>query len=155
MLSDGAAVLVRAQGVRGDGFGRWQQRTARCELTLADDSQTSCTTLQLDQPIEGLLRLSLLGPGPERGEQVQWSFVGQLLPDSQPMACRVGHCVLEGPLRISLNSVSQTSFDGRGVAQGLPRAWPAEGRCGLEAGQVLCEARALSGETWRVRASLP
>jgi hypothetical protein len=107
----------------------------------------------LDQRTEGVMRLLLLASASPPVAYNQLAFVGQLQPGSAPMVCRQGVCRLSRPIMFSLSSVSQAEFDGRGLARGLPSAWPVNGECQLRPERIRCEARALSGERWTAETS--
>jgi hypothetical protein len=85
----------------------------------------------------------------------QLTFVGELKPGSPAMRCSQARCMPQGGMQAQLSSVSETRFDGRGLAQGLPSAWPVNGTCLVEERQVRCQAKALSGEAWTAVATTP
>ena len=107
----------------------------------------------VDQRSAGVMRVSWPGRGGP-GQASVLTFVGTMAAGSEPMACRQAICSLSKPIELTLSSVSQSLFDGRGVASGLPSAWPVNGSCRLDTRRIRCEARALSGETWTASASL-
>jgi hypothetical protein len=137
---------------RGEGFGVWETRTLGCRRNLAGSAATPCVAVLLEQRLEGLLNVAFMARAPEPGAINQLMFVGQLQPGSAAMACRLGRCEPKGALKLALSSVSETRFDGRGLAQGLPKTWLVQGTCSLEARSLICQARALSGEQWRASA---
>jgi hypothetical protein len=110
--------------------------------------------VQLDQRNPLVLRLSLLAPGPLRGGLQQLTLAGQLQPGSQPMPCRQGVCELKAPLQLQLASVSETQFDGRGLAQGVPRITAVQGQCRIDPNAIRCEARSELASGWTVSLSL-
>lgn len=130
-------------------FGRWQERPSRCSIELAGEPPLLCRAVQLDQRTASVLRLSLLAAAPQRQEQ-QLTLVGELLPESEPMACRDGRCQLRQPLQLQLRTISLTHFDGRGLAQGLPRTWVGQGSCRLAVDAISCEARDNADQQWTV-----
>jgi hypothetical protein len=134
---------------RGEGFGVWETRTLGCRRNLAGSPVIPCFGVLLEQRLEGLLNVAFMARAPEPGASNQLMFVGQLQPGSAAMACRLGRCEPKGPFTLALSSVSETRFDGRGLAQGLPKTWLVQGTCSLEARNLICQARALSGEQWR------
>jgi hypothetical protein len=107
----------------------------------------------VDQRSAGVLRVSWPGRGGS-GQASVLTFVGLLSGVSEPMACRQAICGLSKPIELTLSTVSLSLFDARGVANGLPSAWPVNGSCRLEASRIRCEARALSGERWTASAAL-
>ncbi|MCP9830628.1 hypothetical protein KBZ14_00455 [Synechococcus sp. HJ21-Hayes] len=139
-----------------EGFGRWELRSDHCKRNLAESLATSpCQVVQLDQRQEGLLNVTFLARGAEKGAINQLTFVGELKPGSLAMRCAQARCTPQGSMQAQLSSVSETRFDGRGIAQGLPSAWPVNGTCLVEDRQVRCEAKALSGEAWTAEATTP
>lgn len=143
----------RAQGF-GDSFGRWQQQPRSCQLGFPLGGKANCRSVQLDQRNPLVLRLSLLAPGPLRGGLQQLTLAGQLQEGSEPMPCRQGVCELRAPLRLQLASVSETQFDGRGLAQGVPQITPVQGQCRIDASTIRCEARSERASRWTVNLSL-
>ena len=148
-----AAFSADPAGPRPEAFGRWQPRLQRCERNLAGTASGECDALLVDQRSAGVMRVSWPGRGGP-GQASVLTFVGTLAGGSEPMACRQAICSLRKPIELTLSSVSQSLFDGRGVASGLPSAWPVNGSCRLDTRHIRCEARALSGETWTASADL-
>ncbi len=135
------------------GFGRWQSSTRSCSRNLAGAPQGNCQLVQLDQQLEGLLTVRFIAPGAQKDSLNQLIVVGLLQPSSQPLACRQGRCQPSGSLSTLVRTVSERSFDGRGLAQGLPKAWLASGSCRFEPSSVRCEASSPSGDHWQATAS--
>lgn len=135
-----------------EAFGRWQPRLASCAITLAGRAG-DCGAVLVDQRSAGVLRVSWPGRG-EGGLASVVTFVGTLAGPSEAMACRQAICSFRQPIELTLSTVSQSLFDGRGVASALPSAWPVNGSCRLEARRIRCEARAFSGETWTADAGV-
>jgi hypothetical protein len=138
---------------RSEAFGRWQPRLQSCARSLAGAAADGCDTVLVDQRSAGVIRVSWPGRGGP-GASSLLTFVGTLDSGSEPMACRQAICSLSRPIALTLSSVSQSLFDGRGLASSLPSAWPVNGSCRLETSRIHCEARALSGETWSASAAL-
>jgi hypothetical protein len=138
---------------RPEAFGRWQPSPQSCSRSLAGAVADACDTVLVDQRSAGVIRVSWPGRGGP-GASSLLTFVGTLAGASEPMACRQAICSLSRPIELSLSIVSQSLFDGRGLASSLPSAWPVNGSCHLEPNRIHCEARALSGETWSASAAL-
>jgi len=138
---------------RSEELGRWGDRPAHCLRSWAGAPPGRCSAVVLDQRTAGVMRLLLVAPATAPVAYTQLGFVGQLQPGSEPMACRQGVCRLSKPLALTLSSVSQAEFDGRGLARGLPSAWPVNGQCLVRPERIRCEARALSGELWSAEAA--
>ena len=135
------------------GYGHWQSGTRSCKRNLASAPQGPCQLVQLDQQVEGLLTVRFIAPGAQKDSLNQLIVVGLLQPNSQPLLCQQGRCQPAGPLTTAVSTVSERSFDGRGLAQGLPKAWLANGNCRFDPGSVRCEATAPGGERWQADAS--
>ncbi|MGB7564171.1 MAG: hypothetical protein WBM08_05400 [Prochlorococcaceae cyanobacterium] len=140
-------------GDEADSFGRWQWDVGKCERNLEGQEPARCARVQVDQAVEGLLTIRFIASGPQRDGSNLLVFVGALSEGQRPMRCRLGKCAPVAPVRAEVSSVSESSFDGRGLAEGLPKAWPADGSCRVEPSGVSCEAKALSGERWTAQAS--
>jgi hypothetical protein len=153
------ALLLPPQALGRAGqedFGRWELRSDHCKRSLAESLAISpCQVVQLVQRQEGLLNVNFIARGAEKGSINQLTFVGELKPGSPAMRCSQARCMPQGTMQAQLSSVSETRFDGRGIAQGLPSAWPVNGTCLVEARQVRCQAKALSGEAWMAEATTP
>lgn len=145
---------ARAQGL-SEGFGQWQSRSGDCRRNLAGAASAACMAVQLNQRMAGLLNVSFLARGEQKSAVSQLTFVGELKPGSSAMACRNGRCSPTGLMQLALSSVSETSFDARGLAEGLPKAWPVNGTCVVAAQRLSCQAKALSGEQWSAEATTP
>jgi hypothetical protein len=133
-------------------IGRLLSVTQSCSRNLAEAEQTPCTTIQFEQQ-DGLLNIRFISPGQRSGESDQLTFVGIPEPGSAPMACQQSRCQFQGAISTAIASVSERSFDSRGLVKSLPKAWPANGTCRIEPGQVRCEAKALSRERWSATAT--
>ena len=148
-----AAVPNRGPAGRDGGFGSWQSGTRSCSRNLAGAAQSTCQLVQLDQQVEGLLTVRFIAPGAQKDSVNQLVVVGLLQPQSQPLLCQQGHCQPAGPLSTVVSTVSERSFDGRGLAQGLPKVWLASGSCRFEGRSVRCEAAAADGQRWQANAN--
>ena len=147
------AVPNRGPVGRDGGFGCWPSGTRSCSRNLAGFPQSNCQQVQLDQQMEGLLTVRFIAPGAQKDSLNQLIVVGLLQPNSQPLLCHQGRCQPAGPLTTVVSTVSERSFDGRGLAQGLPKTWLANGSCRFEASHVRCEAAAPDGQRWQANAN--
>ncbi len=136
----------------GDDFGRLRKAPGTCRANLAEAPAAVCTSIQLEQRARGSLSIRFFLP--EAGAvSHQLTFAGVLTPGSQPLQCRQGRCRLQGPIETEIGSISESGFDGRGLATSLPKAWPVRGRCKVEQLQLSCEGTSFSGERWQAQAS--
>nr|WP_259736972.1 hypothetical protein [Synechococcus sp. CS-1329] len=145
---------LRAQEKPSSDFGRVQRSTRSCERNLAEASPGPCSELRFEQNQQGLLTIRFVGPGSGEITTNLVTFVGVVKGGAAGMRCSEGRCRLEGPLSTEISSVSELSYDQRGLPTSLPNAWPADGTCRVEKNDVRCEARALTGERWAASAEL-
>jgi hypothetical protein len=160
LLSAGAATTLP-----GENVGRWQQGLRRCRIQItaatpdpainASGPSHSCSSLRLDQLLEGLLTVrlvSIAGSGSRPSQQLV--FAGVLAEGSRAMRCRDGRCQPRLPLRMQVSAVAQNGFDPRGLALGLPASHLARGECLLERRRLRCTATGSGGLTWTAAAEL-
>lgn len=143
-------------GGRIEPFGRWQPKLSSCEIRVGPEGVHAdpCLAVLVDQRSSGVFRVSWFDGGSTQRLSRVLTFVGTLAPGGEPMACQQATCRLVQSFALTLSSVSQSAFDRRGVAGGLPNAWSATGRCLLERERIRCEAKASSGEVWTALAQL-
>jgi len=146
-LAIAAASSALPQAPPIDPTGRLLSAARTCSSNLAAAPQVACSAVQFEQQL-GQLTIRFISQGLQADESNQLVFVGVLAPGNPPMVCQQGRCQLQGAISTTVASVSERSFDGRGLAKTLPRAWPANGLCRVEQRQVRCEAKALSHERW-------
>jgi len=142
-----------------DVFGRWRTRPNSCVVEHGAAPKLRCQDVQLDQRSPQVVRLSVQAETKEPGVLLRLTLVGALTEGSKPMVCRNGSCSLKRDLSFSLVSFSLARFDGRGLVQGLPRTWSAQGSCQIDPSELRCEALnvalAAAGEPpWRISAQL-
>lgn len=152
----------------GENVGRWQQGLRSCRIVIAAapmaadgaaasaaSSSHGCSTLRLDQLLEGLLTVRLVSSttGGSRPSQ-QLVFAGVLSEGSRPMRCSEGRCRPRWPLRLLVSAVAQNGFDPRGLALGLPASHLARGECLLERRRLRCSASDSGGLAWSASAEL-
>jgi hypothetical protein len=162
LFSAGAAPTAADENV-----GRWQQGLRRCRIqitTAAEAAATnpsgtshSCSSLRLDQLLEGLLTVRLVsvaGAGSRPTQQLV--FAGVLAEGSRAMRCSDGRCKPRLPLRMQVSAVAQNGFDPRGLALGLPASHLARGECLLERRRLRCNATrsGSAGLAWTADAEL-
>lgn len=144
-------------GGRIEPFGRWQPKLSSCQSRVGPEAvhADSCLAVLVDQRSSGVIRVSWLDGGSTQRLSRVLTFVGTMAPGGEPMACQQATCRLLKSFVLTLSSVSQSAFDRRGVAGGLPSAWSATGQCQVERERIRCEAKASSGEVWTALAQLP
>jgi hypothetical protein len=142
---------------RAADFGRWATSTSRCEWQRGRSTlRHECHGLRFEQHRAGQLNVRFLADGlgaPAALEQLVFS--GVLEPGQEGMRCGGdGRCQPSWPTRMTVATVADARFDGRGLAIGLPRTQLARGQCQLERTGVRCQARGRGGETWMAEAGL-
>jgi hypothetical protein len=160
LFSAGTATTAAEENV-----GRWQQGLRRCRIQItaavpdtainASGSNHSCSSLRLDQLLEGLLTVRLVsvaGAGSRPTQQLV--FAGVLADGSRAMRCSDGRCTPRLPLRMQVSAVAQNGFDPRGLALGLPASHLARGECLLERRRLRCNATGSGGLAWTAAAEL-
>ncbi len=146
-------------------MGRWQHGLRRCRITISSAPATAeapasgtshgCSTLRLDQLLEGLLSVRLVtAAAAGRQSSQQLVFAGVLAGGSAPMRCGDGRCRPRWPLRLQVSAVAQSGYDPRGLALGLPASHLARGECQLERRRLRCSATGSGGLTWSASADL-
>jgi len=132
-----------------EGIGRWDVRPVECRSQLDGQPSAPCQRLVIDQRIDGLLSIRFLARGDQADAASQIIFAGN---SDGTLACARGRCRPSGPLTVELSSLSETEFDGNGVARELPRAWPVVGECRLDRSSLSCQAKAPEGQQWQAEA---
>ena len=119
----------------------------------ADSAKGSrgCQSLRLDQLMEGLLSIQIIGQGRgSRFSSEQLVFVGLLEPGSASLQCQEGRCSPQWPLVVKVSTVASRSYDEQGLITRLPSSRLARGECRLDRHHFLCEAHDGDGGLWRV-----
>ena len=109
--------------------------------------------LMVAQP---LLGIRFIGRGTERGSSRSLTFVTMTNGKDSPLSCHFGRCRLSGTSwEGKVSSVSEAGYDPDGIAEGVPKAWPArKGHCTLESQQVRCSVVVVTGEQIDAQAEL-
>ena len=136
-------------------IGRLQRTTAACNTTATEGSEHRCDRIQLDRKTDSVLRVRFIGPDSRKGITRMLTFVATDAGEDLPITCRNGLCQLrptdwEGPVM----SAAEAFSNGLGIAEGLPRAWPAKGVCKINPAGVECDAQLSNGLTLRAEAKL-
>ena len=101
----------------------------------------------MDRKTATLTGVRFIGRGVVHGSSRHLTFVANAPDESIPLSCISGSCTLNKKRwTATVSSVAESKFDGRGVAEGLPQAWPVKGDCELSLKKLRCRARAMSGE---------
>lgn len=136
-------------------IGRLQRTTAACNTTATEGAEHRCDRIQLDRKTDSVLRVRFIGPDSRKGITRMLTFVTTDGGKELPITCRNGLCQLsttawEGPVMGAAEAFS----NGLGIAEGLPRAWPAKGVCKINPAGVECHAQLSNGLTLRAEAKL-
>ena len=140
-------------------FGRWQHTPLRCDVMPLGLPPWRCHGLQIDQRDPSVVRLGLQADLKDAPGLMALTLVGALAASSKPMACSNGRCQLQHPLQLRVISLALSRFDARGLAQGLPRAWPVIGTCRIDPAVLICDVQmqqngAMLPERWQINAEL-
>ena len=155
----GTGVLLTHAGIAASNptptIGRLQRTTAACNTTATEGSEHRCDRIQLDRKTDSVLRVRFIGPDSRKGITRMLTFVATDAGKDLPITCRNGLCQLrptdwEGPVM----SAAEAFSNGLGIAEGLPRAWPAKGVCKINPAGVECDAQLSNGLTLRAEAKL-
>ena len=138
-------------------IGRYETSAKQCEYRLKDGSKKPCKVVQIDPKTSSLAGIRFIGRGETHGSGYQLTFVANSPTQPIPLRCIAGECELNGDEKTwtaTVSSVAESMFDGRGLAQGLPRAWPVKGECKLKNNQLRCIAKAMTGKVFTGEAQL-
>ena len=151
------ACLVHLQPGHTEPFvGRFETTGQGCRYTLSEGESGDCRVVQMDGRSATILGIRFIGRGPVRGASRSLTFVATTNGQSSPLSCHLGRCRLSAASWSgSVSSVSEAAYDADGIAEGVPKAWPAkQGSCKLEAQQIRCTADVVSGEQLDAQAKL-
>ncbi|WP_036911219.1 MULTISPECIES: hypothetical protein [unclassified Prochlorococcus] len=128
-------------------IGRFETITSKCKYRLGSGSLQTCHVVQMDRKTATVTGVRFIGRGVVHGSSRHLTFVANAPDQTIPLRCISGSCTLKGKRwTATVSSVAESKFDGRGVAEGLPQAWPVNGVCELSLKKLRCKARAMSGE---------
>ena len=137
------------------GVGRFKTLSSSCHYTLLGGHQGPCGLVELTRRGPSVISLRFTGSGPEDDIHHELTFVVIAEARSIPLHCEGGRCRLKAAnWNGNVSSASEGITDPIGLAIGVPKAWPAHGRCDLREGRLQCEARLLDGATLRAVAEL-
>ena len=155
----GTGVLLTHAGIAASNptptIGRLQRATAACNSMAVEGTEHRCDQIQLDRKTDTVLRVRFIGPDSKKGITRMLTFVATDSGQELPITCRNGLCQLstmpwEGPVVGAAEAFS----NGLGIAEGLPRAWPAKGVCKINRARVQCQAQLSNGLSLRAEAKL-
>ena len=136
--------------------GRFETTSNDCRYTLSEGDSGGCRVVQIDGRSATVLGVRFIGRGPVRGSSRSLTFVTTTNGQNSPLSCHLGRCRLSGTTWSgTVSSVAEAAFDADGIAEGVPKAWPAkEGHCKLEARQIRCKVDVVTGEQLDAQAKL-
>lgn len=155
----GTGVLLTHAGIAASNpsptIGRLQRTTAECNSMAVAGTEHRCDRIQLDRKTDTVLRVRFIGPDSRKGITRMLTFVATDSGQELPITCMNGLCQLsaipwEGPVMGAAEALS----NGLGIAEGLPRAWPAKGTCKINRARVQCQAQLSNGLSLRAEAKL-
>jgi hypothetical protein len=121
--------------------------TNHCSFSASSNQKLSCFRIELTRKTDNVLRLRFIGEGDHQGQGRSLTFVA-INPDLPlPLSCDQGQCALTAARwQGAVVGVAEAFTTSLGIAEGLPKAWPARGNCKLEQRQFTCTAEVSSGE---------
>ena len=128
-------------------IGRLEVNTNHCSFSASSNQKLSCFRIELTRKTDNVLRLRFIGEGDHQGQGRSLTFVA-INPDLPlPLSCDQGQCALTAARwQGAVVGVAEAFTTSLGIAEGLPKAWPARGNCKLEQRQFTCTAEVSSGE---------
>lgn len=136
-------------------IGRMEVNTHQCSFIARTDERQPCYRIELARKTEGVLRLRFIGQGEQKGHGRILTFVAINADQPLPVSCHQGQCELnETRWQGSVIGVAEAMTTGLGIADGLPKAWPAQGSCRLEQRRLACSAQLNTGVALSARARL-
>lgn len=149
--------LVHLQPMHAEPFvGRFEAAGRDCRYTLSEGEPEDCRVVQIDGRSPTVLGIRFIGRGPVRGSSRSLTFVATTTGQDSPLRCHLGRCRLSDKAWSgTVSSVSEAAYDADGIAEGVPKAWPAKrGHCKLDAQQMHCTVDVVSGEQLDAQARL-
>jgi hypothetical protein len=135
LIAPGAAAAQPLSAV-----GRFKTFSSTCRYTLSEGHEGPC----------GLVELTRRGPS---NHQLTFVVIGPA--KTIPLHCEGGRCQLSASeWRGEVSSASEGRVDPIGLAMGVPQAWPVQGSCQIQRGQLQCEAQLQDGAMLRAVAAL-
>lgn len=150
LIAPGAAAAQPLSAV-----GRFKTFSSTCRYTLSEGHEGPCGLVELTRRGPSVLSLRFTGSGPDDSANHQLTFVVIGPAKTIPLHCEGGRCQLSASeWRGEVSSASEGRVDPIGLAMGVPQAWPVQGSCQIQRGQLQCEAKLQDGAMLRAVAAL-
>ena len=136
--------------------GRFEATSSGCRYSLSEGESGGCRIVQIDGRSATVLGIRFIGRGTVRGSSRSLTFVTTANGQDSPLSCHFGRCSLSDTSWIGIvSSVSEAGYDADGIAEGVPKAWPAkQGQCKLETQKIRCSVVVVTGEQLDAQAKL-
>lgn len=128
-------------------IGRLTVNTKHCRFVAPSNQRLSCYRIELARKTDNVLRLRFIGQGEQPGRGRSLTFVAINPEQPVPLSCKQGQCELTSKhWQGAVVGVAEAITTSLGLAEGLPKAWPAQGSCKLNKRQFTCTADLSTGE---------
>lgn len=136
-------------------IGRLEVSTTHCSFAAPSAQDLSCHRIELARKTDNVLRLRFTGESKQPGRGRSLTFVA-INPDQiPPLSCDRGQCTLTtSRWQGAVVGVAEALTTNLGIAEGLPKAWPAQGSCKLVVRQLSCRAKVSTGEVFSAEGHL-
>jgi len=136
-------------------IGRLEVSTNHCSFDAPSAQDLSCHRIELARKTDNVLRLRFTGESEQQGQDRSLSFVAINPDQTLPLSCDRGRCRLTATRwQGAVVGVAEALTSTLGIAEGLPKAWPAQGSCQLERRRFSCTAKVSTGEVFSAEGRL-
>lgn len=136
-------------------IGRLEVSTNHCSFGAPSAQDLSCHRIELARKTDNVLRLRFTGESEQPGRGRSLTFVAINPDHTLPLSCDRGQCTLTASRwQGAVVGVAEALTTNLGIAEGLPKAWPAQGSCKLEERQFSCTAKVSTGEVFSAEGRL-
>ncbi len=128
-------------------IGRMEVNTKHCDFIAPSDERLPCYRIEVARKTDSVLRVRFIGHGKQKGSGRSLTFVA-INPDQPvPLSCHQGQCeLMSARWQGTVVSVAEAFTTILGIAEGIPKAWPARGNCKLEQRQLSCAVELSTGK---------
>lgn len=136
-------------------IGRLEVNTNHCRFGAPSAQDLSCHRIELARKTDNVLRLRFIGESEQQGRGRSLTFVA-INPDQPlPLSCERGQCTLTAVRwQGAVVGVAEALTTTLGIAEGLPKAWPAQGSCKLVERRFSCTAEVITGKVFSAEGRL-
>ena len=136
-------------------IGRLAVNTNQCSFVVPSVDRQPCFRIELTRKTDHVLRLRFIGQGEQKGQGRSLTFVALNPEQPVPILCDQGQCEVSAMRwQGSIVGVAEAFTTPLGIADGLPKAWPAQGRCLFEQRALTCTAEINTKEVFSAKGRL-